>query len=39
VSFILKGHGQPSDPGFDKAAGRPPLAVISPPAHQPVSQP
>jgi hypothetical protein len=39
VSFILKGHGQPSDPGLDRAADQPPLAVISPPAHQPVSQP
>jgi hypothetical protein len=23
VSFILKGHGQPSDPGFDNTAGQP----------------
>ena len=39
VSFILKGHGQPSDPGFDKTADQPPLAAINRPAHQPVSQP
>ena len=32
VSFILKGHGQPGDPGLDKAAGQPPLAAIRPPA-------
>jgi hypothetical protein len=32
VSFILKGHGQPSDPGFDKAADQPPSAAIRPPA-------
>jgi hypothetical protein len=32
VSFILKGHGQPSDPGFDKAADQPPAAAIRPPA-------
>jgi hypothetical protein len=29
ASFILKGHGQPSDPGFDKAAGQQPLAADS----------
>lgn len=29
VSFILKGHGQPSDRGFDKAAGQPPLTADS----------
>jgi hypothetical protein len=29
VSFILKGHGQPSDPGFDKAAAQRPLAADS----------
>jgi hypothetical protein len=49
VSFILKGHGQPNNPGYDKAAGRSPLAVIPPQAggdtaltrtpHQPASQP
>ena len=27
VSFILKGHGRPSDPGFDKAAGQRPAAL------------
>jgi len=27
VSFILKGHGQPSDPGFAKVAAHPPLAA------------
>jgi hypothetical protein len=32
ASFILKGHGQPSDPGFDKAAGQPPSAAIRPSA-------
>ena len=32
ASFILKGHGQPSDPGFDKAAEQLPSAVISPSA-------
>ena len=32
VSFILKGHGQPSDPGLDKMAGRPPFAATPPPA-------
>ena len=32
VSFILKGHGQPSDPGLDRAAGQPPAAAIRPPA-------
>lgn len=33
VSFILKGHGQPSDPGFNKmAAQQPPPAAIRPPA-------
>jgi hypothetical protein len=31
VSFILKGHGQPSDPGFDKTADQPPSAAIRPP--------
>jgi hypothetical protein len=30
VSFILKGHGQPSDPGFDRTAGEPPSAAIHP---------
>ena len=29
VSFILKGHGQPSDPAFDRAAGQQPLAADS----------
>ena len=29
VSFILKGHGQPSDPDFDKTAGQPPFAANS----------
>jgi hypothetical protein len=48
VSFILKGHGQPSDPGFDKTADQLPSAAIRPPAagdtahtrtsHQPASQ-
>jgi hypothetical protein len=28
VSFILKGHGQPGDHGFDKAAGQPPCTAI-----------
>jgi hypothetical protein len=28
VSFILKGHGQPSDPGLDRTAGQPPAAAI-----------
>jgi hypothetical protein len=28
VSFILKGHGQPNDPGFDKAADQSPSAAI-----------
>jgi hypothetical protein len=32
LSFILKGHGQPSDPGLDRAAGQPPAAAIRPPA-------
>jgi hypothetical protein len=32
ASFILKGHGQPSDPGFDKAAEQPPSAAIRPTA-------
>jgi hypothetical protein len=33
VSFILKGHGQPSNPDFDKtAAQQPPPAAISTPA-------
>jgi len=32
VSFILKGHGQPSDPGFDKTAGQSPSALIPSPA-------
>ena len=31
VSFILKGHGQPSDPALDKAAEQPPPAAIRPP--------
>jgi hypothetical protein len=32
VSFILKGHGQPSNPGLDKAADQPPpSAAIRPP--------
>jgi hypothetical protein len=49
VSFILKGHGQPSDPGLDQTAGQPPSAAIRPPAgedtahartrHQPASRP
>jgi hypothetical protein len=49
VSFILKGHGQPSDRGFDKTADQPPSAVTRPPAsedtahtrtsHQSASQP
>jgi hypothetical protein len=30
VSFILKGHGQPSDPGFDKTAEQPPTAALRP---------
>ena len=30
VSFILKGHGQPSDPGFDKTADRAPSALRPP---------
>jgi hypothetical protein len=29
VSFILKGHGQLSDPGFGEAAGQPPSAAIA----------
>jgi hypothetical protein len=32
MSFILKGHGQPSDRDFDKTAGQPPAAAIRPPA-------
>jgi hypothetical protein len=28
ISFTLKGHGQPSDPGFGKTAGQPPFAAI-----------
>jgi hypothetical protein len=43
VSFILKGHGQPSNPGLDKAAGRllPADADIAPTGvlQQPASQP
>lgn len=31
VSFILKGHGQPSDPGLDKKAGQFPSAAMRPP--------
>lgn len=31
ASFILKGHGQPSDPGLDKTAGQAPSAAIRPP--------
>jgi hypothetical protein len=31
VSFILKGHGQPSDPNFSKMAEQPPPAAIRPP--------
>ena len=33
VSFILKGHGQPGNPDFDKAAAEqpPPLAAVTPP--------
>jgi hypothetical protein len=30
VSFILKGHGQPSDPGFGKTADQPPSAAMRP---------
>jgi hypothetical protein len=30
VSFILKGHGQPGDPGLDRAAGQPPYTAIHP---------
>ena len=32
VSFILKGHGQPSDRGFSKMAEQPQSAAIRPPA-------
>jgi hypothetical protein len=33
VSFILKGHGQPGNPGFDETAATPPRpAAIRPPA-------
>lgn len=49
VSFILKGHGQPSDPGFGKTAGQRPSAAIFPSAgadtahatasHQPADRP
>jgi hypothetical protein len=49
VSFILKGHGQPDDLGFDETADQPPVAAIRPPVggdtahtrtlHQPTSQP
>ncbi len=49
VSFILKGHGQPGNRGFDKAAGQPPAAAMLPPAgagtartrtpHRPARQP
>jgi hypothetical protein len=28
ASFILKGHGQPGDPGLDRAAGQPPYTAI-----------
>ncbi|HUB21924.1 MAG TPA: hypothetical protein VMA97_05910 [Streptosporangiaceae bacterium] len=43
VSFILKGHGQPSNPGLDQAAGRllpadtdtAPTGVLQQPASQP----
>jgi hypothetical protein len=31
VSFILKGHGQPNDPGFDRSAAQPPTFAIRPP--------
>lgn len=31
ASFILKGHGQPADPGLDKAASQPPNAAARPP--------
>jgi hypothetical protein len=31
VSFILKGHGQTSDPGFDKTAEQPPTAALRQP--------
>jgi hypothetical protein len=30
VSFILKGHGQPSDPDFDKTAEQPPTDALRP---------
>jgi len=30
VSFIRKGHGQPSDPDFDKTAEQPPTAALRP---------
>jgi hypothetical protein len=32
ASFILKGHGQPSDPGLDQTADQAPPAAIRPPA-------
>jgi hypothetical protein len=45
VSFILKGHGQPGNPGFDQAAGQPSSAAMLTPAgagtalRQPAGQP
>ncbi len=30
VSFILKGHGEPSDPGFARRASQPPAAILAP---------
>jgi hypothetical protein len=38
VSFILKGHGQPSDPGLARTADQPPSAAIRPPAGQDAEQ-
>jgi hypothetical protein len=34
VSFILEGHGQPSNPDFNKAARQPPPAAIRLPADE-----
>jgi hypothetical protein len=45
LSIILKGHGQPGNPGFDQAAGQPSSAAMLTPAgagtalHQPAGQP
>jgi hypothetical protein len=38
VSFILKGHGQPNDPGFNKTAGQQPAVPQTAPAAQTAGQ-